>query len=87
MASEAEETTMQRTAPRRRQRRGPNLEERAVKDLWREGERRWRWPRRGREGGLGGRRRRWEEEEEDLVVFDIWNKYWRRRVDKKQRMM
>lgn len=35
------------------------------------------------DGGLGGRRRRLEE---GLVVFDLWKKYWRRRVEMKQKM-
>ena len=63
-AAEERRRRRRREGPRRRKRSGPCLEERAWKDLWSDGVRRWRWPIRGMDGGLGGRWR-WVV----LVVF------------------
>jgi len=63
----AEETRRRRReGPRRRRRRGPWAAESAWREVWRDGDRRWRWPRRGRLGGLGGR---WKLLE---VVFPLY---------------
>jgi len=49
---------MQVTEPRRSWIRGPRRWERAWKDWWGMGGRRWRWPMIGKANGDGGSRRR-----------------------------
>lgn len=64
----AEEITRTGREPKRRKMMGPWRVERRARARWRGFSKRWRWPMKGREGGLGGSFLLEEEEEKKSFV-------------------